>query len=89
MRDQVAIITGAGRGIGRVIGLRLGAAGARVVPTGPNAASLEQVAAEMAGLGYTAFSVVADVRHAEHVKRMAETVQGRFGRIDRKKYLAN
>jgi NAD(P)-dependent dehydrogenase (short-subunit alcohol dehydrogenase family) len=82
MRDQVAIVTGAGKGIGRAIALRLGQAGVRVALAGPNAAQLDHVASEMTGLGSTAFPVAVDVRHTAQVERMAETVMRRFGQID-------
>jgi len=82
IRDQVAIVTGAGRGIGRVIALRLGQAGATVVLAGRNAAELEDAAAEMNGRGCAAFAVAVDVRHPDQVDRMEDIVRRRFARID-------
>ena len=82
VRDQVAIVTGAGRGIGQVIAARLGQAGACVVLVGPPVAELESAATEMTAQGFSAFSFVVDVRHPDQVERMESVVRRRFGRID-------
>jgi NAD(P)-dependent dehydrogenase (short-subunit alcohol dehydrogenase family) len=80
--DQVAVVTGAGRGLGRVIALRLGQAGFAVALAGPEQSDLQQLAAEMAGLGQTALPVVVDVRDEAQVQQMAAQVRGHFSHID-------
>jgi 3-oxoacyl-[acyl-carrier protein] reductase len=74
----VALVTGAGRNIGRAIALELAAAGARVVANARHsAAEIEAVAAETGGL-----AVLADVTDEWAVSRMVEQALERFGRLD-------
>jgi 3-oxoacyl-[acyl-carrier protein] reductase len=83
----VAIVTGAGRNIGRAMALELAAGGAAVVVnTRQNLAQAEGVAREIEGAGGQALAVAADVADAAAVARMAEAAVARFGRID---YLIN
>src|SRR3989304_8037808 len=88
--DQVAVITGASRGIGRQIALDFAAAGADVVitaRTSENAPSrlpgtIEGTAREVEGLGRRALAVVCDVTSEEQVHAMAEKTLKEFGRCD-------
>jgi NAD(P)-dependent dehydrogenase (short-subunit alcohol dehydrogenase family) len=77
LKDKVALITGAGRGIGRDIALAYAREGAKVVVNDVDPATAEATARDVGGLG-----VVADVARSADVARMVETTVGKYGRID-------
>jgi NAD(P)-dependent dehydrogenase (short-subunit alcohol dehydrogenase family) len=77
--SKVAVVTGAGSGIGRASALALARAGFTVVFAGRRSAPIEEAAAE-AGSGSTAF--VCDVRDPASVAALFGEVESRFGRID-------
>jgi len=82
LRGQVAVVTGAGRGIGRATALALGRAGAAV---GAVARSEEQIAETARGIkeaGGAAMAVTADVSDAASVERMARQVESALGPAD-------
>jgi 2-hydroxycyclohexanecarboxyl-CoA dehydrogenase len=75
--DKIAIVTGAGQGIGRGIAAKLAAEGATVVVTDINETTAGETAEAIGGLGLTT-----DVTSRETVEAMVEQVMGRYGRID-------
>ena len=77
----VAIVTGASRGIGRAIALRLSATGARVV-AGARKDHAAPVVEEIEASGGTAAGVTLDVTEPASVTGMVQTALDRFGRID-------
>jgi NAD(P)-dependent dehydrogenase (short-subunit alcohol dehydrogenase family) len=79
---QVAIITGAGRGIGRATALELGRMGANIVVAELELANAERTATEVRDLGRRALVVPTDVTSRKDLGRMAEQTQAEFGRID-------
>ena len=78
----VAVVTGAGTGIGREISLRLAADGADVVLTGRSAGPMEEVAAEVRAVGGRASVVRMDLREPASIEAAAKAVQEEFGRVD-------
>jgi NAD(P)-dependent dehydrogenase (short-subunit alcohol dehydrogenase family) len=87
LKDRVAIITGAGRSIGRAMALELASAGcAVVVNVRQNRAEGEGVVKEIEAKGGKAMVAVADVVDAKAVNAMAQAALQKFGRID---YLVN
>lgn len=79
LADRVALITGAGSGIGRAMAQHFAGEGARVFAADLDSASGEETA-RMVGGG--ARSVVADVSKSEDVRRMVDECLAAFGRID-------
>jgi 3-oxoacyl-[acyl-carrier protein] reductase len=80
---KVAIVTGAGRNIGRAIALDLAAGGATVVVNArQNKAEAEAVVRDIEAKGGRALAFLADVTDAAAVEQMAQTATERFGRID-------
>lgn len=79
---RVAVVTGAGQGIGRVFARSLAAAGHAVVIAERNAARADAVAAEIGAAGGTALPVETDVASEPSVEAMASAAVERFGRLD-------
>jgi 3-oxoacyl-[acyl-carrier protein] reductase len=87
LSGRVAIVTGAGRSIGRAIAIELASAGcAVVVNVRQNRAEAEAVVKEIEAAGGRAIFAVADVTDAPAVNAMAQAALKQFGRID---YLIN
>lgn len=80
--DQVAIVTGGGRGIGRAIALALAREGARVVICSRTLVELTEVASELEKLGRDAIATIADVTDEASVSNMVRKTLERFGRVD-------
>ncbi len=82
LSGQVAIVTGAGRGIGRATALELARMGADVVVVDLDAAGADGTAAAVKGLGRRASVVGADVTRRADLQGMAERARAELGRID-------
>jgi NAD(P)-dependent dehydrogenase (short-subunit alcohol dehydrogenase family) len=82
LAGQVAIVTGAGRNIGRAIALALGRMGADVVIAELDAASGARVAGEVRALGRRALALGTDVTRMADLRAMAERTMAEWGRID-------
>lgn len=82
LRGKSAIVTGAGRGIGRAIALSLAEAGADVALAARTPSDLEHVVAEIRALGSRAFAVPTDVSDSNQIESMVEATLKQFGNID-------
>jgi 2-hydroxycyclohexanecarboxyl-CoA dehydrogenase len=78
LEDKIAIVTGAGQGIGRAIADKLAAEGATVVVTDLDEASAKQTAAGLPG----AVAIRADVTDRQDVQAAVDRVMQQFGRVD-------
>jgi citronellol/citronellal dehydrogenase len=89
IKDRVAIITGASRGIGRALALGLAKEGCHIVVAAKSVESTERlpgsiysVAKEVESLGASALPIQVDVRDGDQIETMVAQAMERFGRID-------
>lgn len=83
LRGQVAIVTGASRGIGRAIALALAAEGANVVVNyASSSTAADEVVAKINSMGCEAVALQADVSQAEQVESLLNAVTEKWGRVD-------
>jgi 7-alpha-hydroxysteroid dehydrogenase len=82
LNDKVAIVTGAGRGIGAATAIALAQAGAHVVISARTTDQLESVAGEVEGAGRRAVVVPADLSDLDAVAGLVESARTEFGRLD-------
>jgi NAD(P)-dependent dehydrogenase (short-subunit alcohol dehydrogenase family) len=82
LEGKVALITGAGKGLGRALALACAREGARVVINARSEESIRPVAEEVESSGAEALALAADVSESADVERMVDAAVQRFGRID-------
>src|ERR1041385_5830165 len=82
LANQIAVVTGAGRGIGRAIALKFAAEGADVVCVSRTAENSEKVAAEVRALGRKAWALAVDVSDTAAVTAAAEKILADCGKVD-------
>ena len=82
LKDQVAVVTGGGTGIGLAIAKRLGQLGARIAIASRNAENLESGWAALRESGVDALAVQLDVRKPEQVDEMVQRTVKHFGGLD-------
>jgi NAD(P)-dependent dehydrogenase (short-subunit alcohol dehydrogenase family) len=81
MADEVAIVTGAGSGVGRAVAIALARQQWHVILLGRTAASLRQTQ-QASGQGDRMLVQPTDIADPDSVRQMADAVLGRFGRVD-------
>jgi dehydrogenase/reductase SDR family protein 4 len=82
LKDRVAVVTGASRGIGRAIAAAFAREGADVLICGRKQETLDRAAAEMAGGPGRVYPLACHVGRADQIGRLVETADREFGRID-------
>jgi enoyl-[acyl-carrier protein] reductase III len=83
LQGEVALITGASRGIGKAVALKLAAAGCSIAATYlKNKSEAEKVVEQIKALGTDAIAVQADTSRSEDIKRMFADVKSHFQRLD-------
>jgi 3-oxoacyl-[acyl-carrier protein] reductase len=83
LQNQVAVVTGASRGIGRAVALALAAEGAKVVVNyASSSGAAEAVVAEIQQMGSEAIALQANVAEADQVDTLFNSVMEKWGRID-------
>ena len=82
IEGKIAVVTGAGRGMGRAISLQLAEAGANIAVSDINADSVEETATAVKALGRESLAVPADMGDISQIDRMIAQAREAFGRID-------
>lgn len=82
LESRVALLTGAGSGIGRAVALRFAREGADIVAADINRATAEATAAEAAAVGRRAVPLRVDVGDVDQIQAMVDRAVAEFGRID-------
>jgi 3-oxoacyl-[acyl-carrier protein] reductase len=81
LAGQVALVTGASRGIGRAIALRLAADGATVVGTATTEAGADGIAEALRSAGAAGAGKVIDVNHREQIEPLLDSIKREFGAV--------
>lgn len=82
LQDNVALVTGAGRGIGREIALMLAGEGATVILTGRTQADLDETAAMVEAAGGKALVLIIDAARLDSLQNLTDFVNTKVGRLD-------
>jgi NAD(P)-dependent dehydrogenase (short-subunit alcohol dehydrogenase family) len=82
LSDKIAIVTGASRGIGRAIALRLAREGAKIILSARSESLLESAVSEAEAAGGSAASLALDLREPDSPAQLAQFAQTKFGGID-------
>lgn len=82
LENQIAVVTGAGRGIGRAIALKFARAGANIVCVSRTQENSEKVAKEVAALGRKSWALAVDVSDSKAVKAATDKIVADCGKVD-------
>ena len=81
-KDQIVVVTGSTRGIGKTIALAFAREGAVSIIVGRNAETADKVRHEFTAKGFKAESFACDVTNTENVEKMVNKILDKFGRVD-------
>ena len=84
LANKVAIVTGAGRGIGKATAVTLAREGANVVVNDIDGKAAQQVATEIESMGHQALAIKADVSQSKEVNRMIQSILEKFSKFSKK-----
>ena len=82
LQDKIAVVTGAGQGMGRAIALGLAEAGAHIAVSDINTATVEETAVAVEAHGRESLAISADMGNTQDIDRMISQAKDTFGRID-------
>ncbi len=82
IQDKIAVVTGAGRGMGRAISLQLAEAGAHVAVADINSENVEETSVAVKALGRESLPLHTDMGNVSDIDRMIRQAKDTFGRID-------
>ena len=82
LKNRVAVVTGASRGLGRAIALALASEGAHIIATARTQGGLEELDDEIKALGSTATLVPADIKDFEALDRLGAAINERWKKLD-------
>ena len=82
LNDQIALVTGAGRGLGRSIAIALASENATVIITARTKSQLKETAQQVESAGGKAHIVVADLSEEESIQDLIQTTEKNFGKLD-------
>ena len=82
LTGRVAVVVGGTSGLGQTLAVGLAEAGAHVVPTGRRVDRIEEVCAQIKGVGRETMVHAVDVSRRESVDQLREAVMAKFGRVD-------
>ncbi|MFC1784269.1 3-oxoacyl-[acyl-carrier-protein] reductase [Candidatus Neomarinimicrobiota bacterium] len=82
LENKVAIITGASRGIGKVIAEETAKAGAKVVCVSRSLSDVEKVAKDINEQGFTAIAIACDITNGKQFQELVKSVYDKFGSVD-------
>ena len=82
LKDRLALVTGASRGIGRAVALALAQRGAHVVITARTVGGLEELDDEIRAAGGKATLLALDLRHGDKIDQLGPTLYQRWGKLD-------
>jgi citronellol/citronellal dehydrogenase len=82
LKDQVALVTGGGTGMGRATAIEMARCGARVAVLGRRAGPIEDCAKVIREIGGDAIAISADIRLPDQIENAMLRIEDEFGRLD-------